>query len=1295
MLTRFNYLVLASFILLILISSEYILGSGLDKPLVSGFSSKFTGHFNGDKNKKPVVLYLAADTSEPFMRIAIDHEVSEIKKLCVTNTQTNAVIAISSQIKAALSQHHTPNITICEGGRIKLAPLTFHTENLAYELSESTPLANVQYLEQTLTYIIDKLFPSQKYNFFLQIKSHGYQNWVIVYSNEILLKNKIEKQNLFLEKEGMNIKLIKMANLGDGDLNNYYSTLKNEFEGKSTQTKELEFNKNTYTSILSDQNLGGGENAANGGLNEIVTNNQSQIGISEIQAYKIFKKLIDIKKAEFAFVFLEACNKGASDDYIIDKNLSNQEAHSFLTNSSIFFRAKGNLSYHNFSWTQLNNYIHKPDDLYYALLDTISDIPNRFPIDELYSSILNNDFEKFKFFIDTGFNIDSAFHQGKPLVGFLIKTGKINFFNYIVTKFPNHLATLAKNVNYEILDDIFSIKNTTTSQNFLQRIPELFKIQKKSIKQSQFEISSAKEIQFLNLIFTYFSNNKKIRKDVFNFLLKESGITPETLFTFKPLKSLRTLNLNLLEIIAFCSPDIREIVQLLLSNGYQIRNTIDSNWKILIELIDNLYPLNQIKSIASTLDLEMTPEIASELLTHVFYTDDDRLLGHQIMIFLIQNYKLEFNLDKMQNRGRDQFTNYIKNSIDLYYFALEYANYFRLNEQEIANIKGRLLHSLNCPDGNCLYFPGDDEIEIIQKTSAETNLISSILSENNDTAIYLLTNYIKTNKINEKFIYDLQNYLVRSFLILKENQHFNSALFNKNSILKFTYLYKYNMLDKLIDLINSGNFKISTGVITSSIEFGNFDILDKFVANGDKFGFQSVNQRRDIQIDKAFAKYAEKNNSIVNWNHILSYGFDVSSLIFGNTEKHCESYSMSFRKFLFSSKLFIENASGYEKARYSELCPIDENSARYLLSLKKTQNDQLEFVLQSFIERAEHAKIFSISADEPLSEVTYQLLQKKRANLLRDSLDANSSAIRSLKILQTLDETSKDNSIQIEKFINHDLLNSVLCNKPSIAQIAGYQEHDQTKTNQWMSTLLGAKDSITLSSEFKKQLSNDSLNLPQIPSVFTCLFWRDIGALSNNNFANFSKTITDSQRSDWQENIDFSPQRWFTQNQAIINNVNQLTEDTKLLIRFHPEILKMQDTLGRTYLHWSAYLGNWAIFKGLIDSGADVNVLDKNGKSVLDYLFDGKFLSINMLKLLKLKGFNFKQKTSPTYLEKLNLLDLSNFKILKPYNIYDPIAVIEGHRRFHLNKRLWGAFYNPENQYEAYRTFWALYLWSH
>jgi hypothetical protein len=1272
------------------------LANGLEQPLVTHFPMDFNGSYPGSKNKKPVILYLAVDTAEPFMRIAIDKEVSDLKKLCISKPQTNAAIIISSQLNQSFIQKKPSSIQICQNGVIERRRLDFPKQSQSNFInSQSTPLAQPQIFEAVMNNLIENIFPVKTYSYFVQVKSHGNKNWLVVYNHETAIQNSITKQYSMLKHFNSRSNDITKSKLGDGQLATYFDALKDEFEGKITSKKGIEFRTSSIQNILPEKNLGGDEGRSRGGLGQSVSAKGGQpMGFTEIEAYEIFKRLQTKYKAEFGLVFFEACNKSSSDTISQHRNAKEEAAYEFFHYSSTFFRGTGNLSYHNFTWLDLADYVNRPDRLYYGMLSLITDISNKFPIDELYATVIKNDLPQFKQFIDSGFDVDSISYEKNPLVSFLLRTGRIEFLDYLLAKYPNHLSDLAKNKKIDLVAEILAIENPTLADKMLKRLPDYYKLQKGSLKQSKFSISSIDDIQFLKL----FSMRQNISKDqaldqeTFSFLLKESGITKDTLFEIKPLKSLRPLHLNLLEVTNFGNSAQREIVELILMNGFHIRDTVDSKWKILIEFIDNLYPLNDIKAIAQTVESELTADVATELLNHVDYSAPERLLGRQIIYFLNSKYKALLKLENF--KPVDEGLNYNPddakwNSLnsDKFYFALEAPDYFKLDEKTIETVKEILtkyecdipisgLNDYNCEQEKKALLPA-------RSSTTELKIIESIIFDKFETARLLIVKYLKRDDVNRKFLRDLQNYVIYIKLIMKAEKQSLTKLFSRSESASMPKSPDPNLIDSLVDLLFVTKYDVSDYSVCTAIAYGDFKLLDRLF---------SIKGHFEVDLTHPLLIFAQNNDSEKSWKKILSYKLNFANIHF--LENECYDLPINFRKFLFGSKQFTESLNSINSFQVAAKCPTDDITGHLLLNLSlhidqqgQSENYCLTNNIETFLARTNAMT----NSNEFISAGLIDSLQSQLGKHKLYSTVSHPSLNNTLTFLKRLNHKNSGSLVHQAKSRGVNLLNAVLCNQPSMAILSGFSNNAAVKTTEWLTLLLAAEDSTTLSSEYAMPASNQ-YDRPDINTVLSCLFRSPDNSYVSPNYQ-FSDLIGALQGTS--KNSDKFPFWYNTELNDLFyqtqrtSEINQQIANVKLLTKHSPSLLTVRDSDGRTYLHWAAYLGNWALFKGLIESGADVNAVDQSGNSVLDYVFKGKILSLSMLKLLNKYGFLFKEKNQTSYLEKLKSIpkkELVGFKVVRPNKtIHSPVLN---------NLPAFNGFFTPESQLEAFQTFWSLYLWA-
>jgi len=160
--------------------------------------------------KIPLVVYMAVDTDEPFMKLAVDHEVHSLRKVCTTqNPEVNWIVFLNSLLVATDGSGAAPVIARCDAGIFKQETLPdeviriLETKRDLYSTGQKCtpnsntclrinqpffsdkgsefrafPLAHPDILLDMLMYT-RTLYPADRFAYFLHIKSHGSEDFLM------------------------------------------------------------------------------------------------------------------------------------------------------------------------------------------------------------------------------------------------------------------------------------------------------------------------------------------------------------------------------------------------------------------------------------------------------------------------------------------------------------------------------------------------------------------------------------------------------------------------------------------------------------------------------------------------------------------------------------------------------------------------------------------------------------------------------------------------------------------------------------------------------------------------------------------------------------------------------------------------------------------------------------------------------------------------------------------------------------------------------------------------------------
>lgn len=127
------------------------------------------------------------------------------------------------------------------------------------------------------------------------------------------------------------------------------------------------------------------------------------------------------------------------------------------------------------------------------------------------------------------------------------------------------------------------------------------------------------------------------------------------------------------------------------------------------------------------------------------------------------------------------------------------------------------------------------------------------------------------------------------------------------------------------------------------------------------------------------------------------------------------------------------------------------------------------------------------------------------------------------------------------------------------------------------------------------------LNSPDGDTAYAPIFW----AINNGNVEMVKLLIQKGAKVNTPDDKGLFPIHWIVENSANRPNVYQMKAIFDLLLDAHPEEINRQDNLlKQTPLMLAVNLNNHKAFAYLMDKGANVNIINKDDKDVLDLSFD-------------------------------------------------------------------------------------------
>lgn len=308
--------------------------------------------------KSPYIIYIAVDSPEPFMQITIDHEVSELKKLCLRNKKVKAAILISSQFTDSLKKDEFPKVTFCSDGIIKEQFIKLIQFNELQQTSINSPFADYKLLNELYSYLISNNLPFSDQVPFIQIKSHGDKDNVIIYLSNEMMSNRIESQHKVLDKFNIPWPTSSNIKFGDGKYETAFKILEKDF----------------LSTISSDSNSMLSERS---GLNANISEDKFSTPKLSLKELELIVKS-NSKDGRIGYIFNESCKNSSRqfNSTLINEMLNKED---YYIGS---FTAEGSLNYHNLDWSEFENMMDNADLLSDALSLKISKLPEKYPDDE-------------------------------------------------------------------------------------------------------------------------------------------------------------------------------------------------------------------------------------------------------------------------------------------------------------------------------------------------------------------------------------------------------------------------------------------------------------------------------------------------------------------------------------------------------------------------------------------------------------------------------------------------------------------------------------------------------------------------------------------------------------------------------------------------------------------------------------------------------------------------------------------------------------------------------------------------
>lgn len=296
----------------------------------------FAPELTFDSTKIPALIYIAADSNEPFMKIAVDHEVKTLKDTCVSKL-SSWVVFIGSKLHRQLSNDLDLTYQYCDGGAYsENVPLTKDTsERIRAEYRRTKPLfpalnpiAVPEIYALIIRETVTSIFDPNKYYFFIHTKAHGSKGFPIVSLKPETVDSKMTTQRSLLKQGGFDLSILDSTSndLGSGYLQSLFEVIQNQNKDHLGPRRSSE---------LSSEN----DHLA-----------ESEKTFSQSAFENIFNQL-NQDKIKISFLLLEACSTPQLSEP------ENQDPRWFKNEIPVssYYMAKGYLGYHNIDWDKVYN----------------------------------------------------------------------------------------------------------------------------------------------------------------------------------------------------------------------------------------------------------------------------------------------------------------------------------------------------------------------------------------------------------------------------------------------------------------------------------------------------------------------------------------------------------------------------------------------------------------------------------------------------------------------------------------------------------------------------------------------------------------------------------------------------------------------------------------------------------------------------------------------------------------------------------------------------------------------------
>lgn len=334
-----------------------------------------TANTNTDLRQQPVIIYMTIDSAEPYMKIAIDKELQDLRSICKHPYNANWISLIGSNFGQAIAQNQKPNIEFCRNGKLAtqnipnktwqkiLQTLATYKTNSNFKMIKSTPNAAPEIFEELLNFIFHQSALKTnttkdadyrlktKYSYLLHIKSHGSLSnpILLLTADQLALKTK-QQLTTILKSFGIREDDFNKLQIGQGILHKYSSIINDNYQ--NTLGKRCNDCLDISTQISSDQDI-----------------------FKRKQFEKIFTSIkykdYDSENRDYIyidFLFMEACGNPVGHDQALPfwENQSEFEVRfanegTFMPGENLippvnrYFISKGQLSYQNLSWLEIAN----------------------------------------------------------------------------------------------------------------------------------------------------------------------------------------------------------------------------------------------------------------------------------------------------------------------------------------------------------------------------------------------------------------------------------------------------------------------------------------------------------------------------------------------------------------------------------------------------------------------------------------------------------------------------------------------------------------------------------------------------------------------------------------------------------------------------------------------------------------------------------------------------------------------------------------------------------------------------